>query len=102
MYNRYGERVAEARGVSSAGAVYLEDKLYVFTDQFRLLLFNPNLEKLEEVDLEPELSKYIDMVGFPQVYAVASDGKTIYAVGGFMLSRTGAGSPHQFIFAISP
>jgi len=84
-YSRDGKELARAATNGYfAGAVYVDSKLYVMTDDHRLIVFDVNLRRLGEVDLRQEVAKRVNVEMFDML-RVAFDGETIYVAGVAML-----------------
>lgn len=77
-----GKELSRSTDINVAGAAYVDGRLYVVTSDYRLLVLDPDLEKVDEVDLRPEIFKHVDVGEFDYVYKAVFDGGTIYAAGG--------------------
>ncbi|MGB9705567.1 MAG: hypothetical protein ACPL3C_08965 [Pyrobaculum sp.] len=91
-YSKDGRELARANiGVEAEGVVYVNSRLYVVTGDDRLIVFDADLRKLDEVDLRQEITKRVEVGGFSvtvgsatlrSIRRAAFDGGTIYVAGG--------------------
>jgi hypothetical protein len=98
-YSKDGKELARAAISSAAeGAVYMDGKLYVVTLNYRLIVFDADLRKLDEVDLTPEITKRVEVGEFGVIDRVAFDGGTIYVAG--YAKPKGASDVGWLVFAV--
>jgi hypothetical protein len=100
-YSKDGKELARANtGVEAEGAAYVNSRLYVVTTDDRLIVFDADLRKLDEVDLRQEITIRVEVGEFGAIDRVAFDGGTIY-VAGYAVPK-GASDDGWLVFALQP
>jgi hypothetical protein len=97
-YNKDGKELARATGFYAVGAAYVGERLYVVTSDYRLFVLDANLNKIDEVDLRPEISKHVNVGGFDSIIDAVFNGRVIYVAGGAM--PKGASDRGWLVFAV--